>query len=169
MTMRLSSGGGAQRGSRDSVGAGAAAGAGGAEKRCSTRPLSCLSSPTPHLLSSRDCNTPETFRKACSDGPTATSRISRENRMRVVEAHLGRSRQDRNGHHGVHGDHREGRGPVRRVVPGAGRGQPGATVEEATSNLRKAVELFLECADAEEIKRRRRTDIFVTRIEAKHG
>lgn len=45
----------------------------------------------------------------------------------------------------------------------------GATVEEATSNLREAVELFLESADGEEIKRRLRTDIFVTRIEAKHG
>jgi predicted RNase H-like HicB family nuclease len=45
----------------------------------------------------------------------------------------------------------------------------GATVEEATSNLREAVELFLECADPEEVKRRRRTDVFVTRIEAKHG
>jgi len=45
----------------------------------------------------------------------------------------------------------------------------GATVEEATSNLREAVELFLESADAEEIKRRLRTDIFVTRIEARHG
>jgi predicted RNase H-like HicB family nuclease len=45
----------------------------------------------------------------------------------------------------------------------------GATVEEATANLREAVELFLECADSEEIKRRRRTEIFVTRIEAKHG
>ena len=45
----------------------------------------------------------------------------------------------------------------------------GATVEEATSNLREAVELFLESADAEEIKRRLRTDIFLTRIEAKHA
>ena len=45
----------------------------------------------------------------------------------------------------------------------------GATVEEATSNLREAVELFLECADPQEIKRRLRTDVFVTRIEAKHG
>ncbi len=39
----------------------------------------------------------------------------------------------------------------------------GATVEEATSNLRQAVELFLECADPQEIKRRLRTDVFVTR------
>ena len=45
----------------------------------------------------------------------------------------------------------------------------GATVEEATSNLREAVELFLECADSEELKRRLRTEVFVTRIEAKHG
>ena len=44
-----------------------------------------------------------------------------------------------------------------------------ATVEEATSNLREAIELFLEPADAEEIKRRLRTDVFVTRIEARHG
>lgn len=45
----------------------------------------------------------------------------------------------------------------------------GATVEEATSNLREAVELFLECAEPEELKRRARTDVFITRIEAKHG
>ena len=30
----------------------------------------------------------------------------------------------------------------------------GATVEEATSNLKEAVELFLECADPEEVKQR---------------
>jgi predicted RNase H-like HicB family nuclease len=45
----------------------------------------------------------------------------------------------------------------------------GATVEEAASNLREAVELFLEYADPEEIKRRLRTEVFETRIEAKHG
>jgi predicted RNase H-like HicB family nuclease len=45
----------------------------------------------------------------------------------------------------------------------------GTSVEEATSNLREAVELFLECADPEEIKRRLRTEVFITRIEAKHG
>jgi len=32
-----------------------------------------------------------------------------------------------------------------------------------------AVELFLESADSEELKRRLRTEVFVTRIEAKHG
>jgi predicted RNase H-like HicB family nuclease len=45
----------------------------------------------------------------------------------------------------------------------------GATVEEATSHLREAIELFLESADSEEVRRRLRTDVFVTRIEAKHG
>ena len=45
----------------------------------------------------------------------------------------------------------------------------GATVEEATANLREAIELFLECADPEEIQRRLKTEVFVTRIEAKHG
>ena len=45
----------------------------------------------------------------------------------------------------------------------------GATVEEATANLKEAVELFLECADAEEIKRRLHTEVFVTRFEAVNG
>ena len=45
----------------------------------------------------------------------------------------------------------------------------GATVEVATSNLREAIELFLESADPEEVKRRLRTDVFVTRVEARHG
>ena len=45
----------------------------------------------------------------------------------------------------------------------------GATVEEATANLKEAVELFLECADAEEIKRRLHTDVFVTRFEVVDG
>ncbi|MER3424278.1 MAG: hypothetical protein C4293_14700 [Nitrospiraceae bacterium] len=45
----------------------------------------------------------------------------------------------------------------------------GKTVEEATANLKEAVELLLECADAEEIKRRLHTEVFVTRFEATHG
>jgi len=45
----------------------------------------------------------------------------------------------------------------------------GATVQEATANLKEAVELFLECADPEEIKRWLHTEIFVTRFEAAHG
>ena len=45
----------------------------------------------------------------------------------------------------------------------------GTTVEEATANLKEAVELFLEYADSEEIKRRLHTQVFVTRFEAAHG
>lgn len=45
----------------------------------------------------------------------------------------------------------------------------GTTVEEATANLKEAVELFLECADPEEIRRRLHTEVFVTRFEATHG
>lgn len=45
----------------------------------------------------------------------------------------------------------------------------GTTVEEATANLKEAVELFLECAASEEIKRRLHTQVFVTRFESAHG
>jgi predicted RNase H-like HicB family nuclease len=45
----------------------------------------------------------------------------------------------------------------------------GATIEEAKANLKEAVELFLECADLEEIRRRFHGEIFVTRFEASNG
>ncbi len=45
----------------------------------------------------------------------------------------------------------------------------GKTVEEATANLKEAVELFLECADPAEITQHLRTEVFVTRFEAAHG
>ncbi|MBI4220279.1 MAG: type II toxin-antitoxin system HicB family antitoxin [Chloroflexi bacterium] len=45
----------------------------------------------------------------------------------------------------------------------------GATIEEAKANLKEAVELFLECADPEEVRRRTRNEIFVTRFEASNG
>ena len=45
----------------------------------------------------------------------------------------------------------------------------GETVEEAAANLKEAVELFLECADAEEIKNRLRSGVFVTTFEASRG
>jgi predicted RNase H-like HicB family nuclease len=44
-----------------------------------------------------------------------------------------------------------------------------ASVEDATSNLREAVELFLECADPSEIEERLHGQVFVTRFEASHG
>ena len=46
---------------------------------------------------------------------------------------------------------------------------PGSTVEEATANLKEAVELFLETADADEVKQRLHNEVFVTRFEATHG
>lgn len=45
----------------------------------------------------------------------------------------------------------------------------GPTVEEATANLKEAVEMFLESADPQEIKRRLHSEVFVTRFEAAHG
>lgn len=45
----------------------------------------------------------------------------------------------------------------------------GDTVEQATANLREAVELFLECADPEEVKQRLRSEVYITRFEVAHG
>ena len=45
----------------------------------------------------------------------------------------------------------------------------GATIEEATANLKEAVGLFLECADPAEVTRRLHTEVYVTRFEAQHG
>jgi predicted RNase H-like HicB family nuclease len=45
----------------------------------------------------------------------------------------------------------------------------GRTVEEATANLREAVELFLQCADPAEVEGRLHGEVFVTRIEAAYG
>jgi len=41
----------------------------------------------------------------------------------------------------------------------------GTTIEEAKANLKEAVELFLECADSEEIKQRLHTDLFITQFD----
>ena len=42
-------------------------------------------------------------------------------------------------------------------------------MEAATANLKEADELFLVCADAQEINRRLHTEVFVTRFEATRG
>ena len=63
---------------------------------------------------------------------------------------------------------REGYGYV-ALCPELDGASQGTSVEEATSNLREAVELFLECADPEEITRRTRGEVFITRFEAKVG
>jgi len=45
----------------------------------------------------------------------------------------------------------------------------GASIEQATANLKEAVELFLECADPQEIAKRQHGEVYVTRFEAVHG
>jgi predicted RNase H-like HicB family nuclease len=43
------------------------------------------------------------------------------------------------------------------------------TIEEARDNLKEAIELFLEVADASEIKIRLKSDIFITKLEVSIG
>ena len=45
----------------------------------------------------------------------------------------------------------------------------GDSIEQATANLKQAVELFLECADPQEIAARQHGEVYVTRFEAVHG
>ncbi|MDO9541125.1 MAG: type II toxin-antitoxin system HicB family antitoxin [Kiritimatiellia bacterium] len=45
----------------------------------------------------------------------------------------------------------------------------GDTVEKATINLKEAVELFLECANPEEVRERLHGEVYVTRFEAVHA
>lgn len=45
----------------------------------------------------------------------------------------------------------------------------GQSIEEATHNLREAVELFLECADSAEIADRLQGELYVTHFEAGRG
>ena len=45
----------------------------------------------------------------------------------------------------------------------------GGTIEEAHTNLREAVELFLETASESEIEARRHDEVFVTRLEVSIG
>jgi predicted RNase H-like HicB family nuclease len=64
--------------------------------------------------------------------------------------------------------HREGDAYV-ALCPELDVASQGATVEEATANLKEAVELFLECADPQEIAQRLHTEVYVTRFDASHG
>jgi predicted RNase H-like HicB family nuclease len=41
----------------------------------------------------------------------------------------------------------------------------GATVQEASANLREAVELFFETASEDEISRRLHNEVYITRLE----
>jgi predicted RNase H-like HicB family nuclease len=63
---------------------------------------------------------------------------------------------------------REGDGYV-ALCPELDVASQGDTVEEARENLREAVELFFECAPAEEARQRLEHEVFVTQIEVGVG
>lgn len=63
---------------------------------------------------------------------------------------------------------REGHGYV-SLCPELDVASQGDTVEEATANLREAVELFLETASAAEIEERLHAEVYVTRLEVARG
>ena len=45
----------------------------------------------------------------------------------------------------------------------------GDTIEHARDNLREALELFFECASAEEVRQRLRGDLYITQVEVATG
>jgi len=45
----------------------------------------------------------------------------------------------------------------------------GESIEQATANLKEAGELFVECADPQEVAKRQHGEVYVTRFEAVHG
>ena len=63
---------------------------------------------------------------------------------------------------------REGDGFV-SLCPELDVASQGNTVEEATANLKEAVELLLECASPGEIEERLHGEVFITRFEAVHA
>ena len=63
---------------------------------------------------------------------------------------------------------REGDGYV-ALCPELDVASQGDTIESARNNLQEAVELFLETADPGEIKQRRHSEVFVTRLEVEVG
>ncbi len=60
---------------------------------------------------------------------------------------------------------REGDGYV-ALCPELDIASQGDDIEQARANLKEALELFLETASANEIKKRLHSDIFITQIEA---
>jgi predicted RNase H-like HicB family nuclease len=63
---------------------------------------------------------------------------------------------------------REGDGYV-ALCPELDIASQGAGIEDARANLKEALELFFESADAAEIKTRLHEDVFVTRVEVTVG
>ena len=62
---------------------------------------------------------------------------------------------------------REGAGYV-SLCPELDVASQGDTVEQVTTNLKEAVELFLECANPGEVQERMHGEVYVTRFEAVH-
>jgi predicted RNase H-like HicB family nuclease len=63
---------------------------------------------------------------------------------------------------------REGDGYV-ALCPELDIASQGNTVEQARRNLTEAIELFFEAAEPSEVKRRLRSEIFVTQVEVGIG
>ena len=63
---------------------------------------------------------------------------------------------------------REGDGYV-SLCPELEIASQGESVEQARDNLKEALELFLEAASPDEIKKRLREEIFVTQVEIAFG
>jgi predicted RNase H-like HicB family nuclease len=63
---------------------------------------------------------------------------------------------------------REGDGFV-ALCPELDVASQGDTIESARENLREALELFLECASAEEVQQRMGEEVFVTQLEVSVG
>ena len=63
---------------------------------------------------------------------------------------------------------REGDGFV-ALCPELDIASQGDTIEGARENLREALELFFECAPAEEIRERSGEEVFVTQVEVSVG
>ena len=63
---------------------------------------------------------------------------------------------------------KEGQGYV-ALCPELDVASQGDTVEQAMTNLREAVDLFLECASEAEVRERLHDEVFVTRFEAAYA
>jgi predicted RNase H-like HicB family nuclease len=63
---------------------------------------------------------------------------------------------------------REGNGYV-ALCPELDIASQGDTIEQARDNLQEALELFFECASAEEVKSRLRSELYITQVEVVVG
>ncbi|MAT64688.1 MAG: hypothetical protein CMN57_03490 [Gammaproteobacteria bacterium] len=63
---------------------------------------------------------------------------------------------------------REGNGYV-ALCPEVDIASQGDTIDEARANLKEALDLFFECASAEEIKARLHDEVYVTQVEVAVG